>query len=240
MARRPLISIIIPVCNEETEIRDAIEACLALRPQPEVIVCDGWSSDRTVAIATDLGVPVIRSARRGRSFQMNEGAAAASGETFVFLHADTRIDQGAWEALISALEDAAVLFGAFRRRFVPGSWLLGAGSWLAAWRGRVFKIFLGDQAIFVRAGLFRESGGYREILLFEDIDLCLRLRRKGKGIIVDAPVVTSGRRFQAEGNATRLYRNVVLWMKYWAGADPNELAHVYYPGYYTTLPHGNR
>jgi GT2 family glycosyltransferase len=163
---------------------------------------------------------------------MNAGARTASGATLVFLHADTRIEQKAWDALTSALEDTTVSFGAFRRHFSPPSWLLSIGSCLAVWRGKIAKIFLGDQAIFVRTDYFQQSGGYREILLFEDVDLCLRLREKGKGIMLKTSITTSRRRFQAEGDFKRFYRNVVLWMKYWSGADPNELARIYYPGYY--------
>ncbi len=229
-----LVSIIIPTLNEETEIGEVISRCLALRPEPEVVICDGGSSDQTVPIAIATGVRVVRSPRRGRSFQMNEAARAVSGDVLVFLHADSRIGQEAWDALHLALENMTVCFGAFRRRFCPPSWLLNLGSYLAVWRGKISHIFLGDQAIFVRAECFNNSGGYREILLFEDVDLCLRLREMGKGTMLPVSITTSSRRFQAEGDWRRLYRNMRLWLKYWFGTNPDELARVYYPGYYSS------
>lgn len=226
------LSIIIPTLNEAPFIRHTIERCQALRPAPEIIVCDGGSSDATLNLLEALGTRVIRSAQRGRSFQMNAGAQAATGDVLVFLHADSNIGQAAWETLLHDLENSAIGFGAFKRRFDPPSRLLHLGSYLAAWRGRVSKIFLGDQVIFARRPVFESAGGYREILLFEDVDLCLRLRTIAKGALIDAFITTSRRRFQKEGNAQRYFRNIILWLRYWFGADPNHLARVYYPGYF--------
>lgn len=230
--KEDLISIIIPTFNEESRILEVIENCRALMPQPELIVCDGGSSDRTVARAAAAGARTLRCRRRGRSFQMNDGARAAAGGTLVFLHADSRIGQEAWGALGTALRNPTVQFGAFRRRFEPPRWLLNAGSYLASWRGRAAGIFLGDQAIFVRTETFRRIGGYKEVLLFEDVDLCVRLGKVGRSTIIPAYVVTSSRRFLQEGELRRFCRNTVLWFRYWLGADPNELASIYYPGYY--------
>ena len=240
MTRAPLISVVIPAYNEERYLRATLESCLSLRPCPEIVVADGGSTDATRRIAESLGARAIQCPQRGRAFQMNEGARAASGDVLLFLHADTTLDSRCWEALHSALRDAAVCFGGFRRCFAPPSLLLTIGSWLAILRGRIWKIFLGDQAIFVRRDAFERIGGYSPILLFEDIDLCRRLRRVGRGKLLSARVTTSRRRFQAEGNARRLARNVWLWLRYYFGADANRLARVYYPGYYDAgLPDGD-
>jgi len=228
------ISVIIPAYNEALLVGPAIESCHALVPAPEIILADGASSDGTPALAASLGARVVACTRRGRAFQMNEGARAARGSVFLFLHADTQLDQAAWDALHAALRDPRVIFGAFRRRFDPPSVLLSIGSALAVLRGWLWKIFLGDQCIFVRRSAFEEIGGYSPILLFEDIDICRRLRRRGREVLVRGWVTTSRRRFQAEGNARRLARNVSLWIRYCFGADANRLARVYYPGYYET------
>lgn len=228
----PRFSIVIPALNEAARIAATVADCLALRPEPEVIVADAASEDGTARLAARAGARVVRAAQRGRSPQMNAGAARARGEWLVFLHADTRIPAAAWAALVAVAEAGGADFGAFRRRWSPPSRLLDAGSWLAAWRGRLAGVFLGDQAIFVRRALFERAGGYAPILLFEDVELCRRLRRLGRGRLIEAEVITSRRRFEAEGDLRRWARNVLLWLRYWLGADPDRLARLYYPGYY--------
>ena len=230
------ISFIIPAVNEADRIGEQVKRCLALSPGPEVIVADGGSGDGTAARAATAGARVVLSARRGRAFQMNAGAAAASGDALVFLHADVILDGPAYGLLREALEDPALTGGAFRRRFDSPSRLLHAGCLLADLRGRWLRIFLGDQALFVRRESFRALGGFREILLFEDLDLSRRLARRGKTALLEAVVVASSRRFQREGNLRRLGRDLYLTALYLAGADPDRLARLYYPGHFTSRP----
>jgi cellulose synthase/poly-beta-1,6-N-acetylglucosamine synthase-like glycosyltransferase len=113
----PTVSIIIPVLNEEL----CIEATLRhvqrqLAPAAaEVVVVDGGSSDATVALARRCGARVVQ-AGRGRARQMNAGAAAASGDILVFLHADTRPPEGLVAEVRRALGQAGVVLGGFRPR----------------------------------------------------------------------------------------------------------------------------
>ncbi|MEM7380208.1 MAG: glycosyltransferase, partial [Bacteroidota bacterium] len=84
------ISIIIPVLNEEAHIGSLLRH---LKAQPlhfvkEIIVVDGGSSDKTVAVAIKHGASVLHS-NKGRARQMNFGAKHASGDVLYFLHADT-------------------------------------------------------------------------------------------------------------------------------------------------------
>ena len=84
------LSIIVPVLDEAARIGAALAALAPYRARgAEVIVADGGSRDRTVAIARPLADRVI-AAPRGRGAQMNAGAAAAGGDVLLFLHADTR------------------------------------------------------------------------------------------------------------------------------------------------------
>jgi rSAM/selenodomain-associated transferase 2 len=228
------ISFIIPAVNEADRIGGQVKRCLSLSPRPEVIVADGGSGDDTSSRAAAAGAPVVKSPRRGRAFQMNAGAAASSGDTLVFLHADVNLDRLAHDALREALEDPAVIGGAFRRRFDSPSPLLRAGCRLADLRGRWLHLFLGDQALFVRREIHREMGGFREILLFEDLEFSRRLARRGKTRLLDAVVIASSRRFDREGSLPRLGKDLFLAALYLAGADPDLLARRYYPGYFSS------
>ena len=160
---------------------------------------------------------------------MNAGAAVASGDALVFLHADVEISPAAWSALQTALTDPTVIGGAFRRRFDSPSWILAIGSLLADVRGTWLHVYLGDQAIFARRGVFLAAGGYASSLLFEDLEFSRRLARLGRTVLIGEPVLASSRRFVAEGNGMRLFKNLCLTMAYALGIKPDHLARYYYP-----------
>ena len=80
-----LVSVVIPVLNEEQRVADCVDRAQALG-HVEVIVVDGGSIDRTGDLA--CSADKVLHSDRGRAIQMNAGAAAASGEILLFLHAD--------------------------------------------------------------------------------------------------------------------------------------------------------
>ena len=85
----------IPALNEESCVARVLKHLSTLDPPPaEIIVSVGDSADATAAIATEHGAKVVAGAR-GRSKQMNDGAAAASGDVVLFLHADTTVPSDA-------------------------------------------------------------------------------------------------------------------------------------------------
>src|SRR5216683_1797639 len=64
----------------------------------EIIVADGGSRDDSVTIAEAAGARIVE-APRGRGTQLAAGAAAASGDWLLFLHADCRLAPG-WEPAV--------------------------------------------------------------------------------------------------------------------------------------------
>src|SRR4051812_34797798 len=89
------LSIVIPTLNEAATIHDALSALVPLRARGvEVLVADGGSGDDTLARAEGLCDRALI-APRGRGAQMTAGAAAARGDIFLFLHADTRLPEEA-------------------------------------------------------------------------------------------------------------------------------------------------
>jgi GT2 family glycosyltransferase len=130
---------------------------------------------------------------------MNLGAQAARGDVLLFLHVDVALPEDARARVAAALADPAVVAGAFRTWTVAD----GRASWLAPLlhlgdlRSRYSSLPYGDQAVFVRAGTFRQIGGFPDQPLMEDLELARRLRRVGRIRIVPARVRVSGRRFLA-------------------------------------------
>ena len=229
------ISVIIPALDEEATIARAIRSCREAGPC-EVVVVDGGSRDRTVEIARGRADAVII-APRGRATQMNAGAAVAGGEILLFLHADTLLPRGAVPVVNGALQDPAVIGGAFRVRLAASS---GAGRYVRATlgitgrgigaRARVMRTFTGDQAIFVRAETFRSVGGYPEIPLMEDVELSRRLRRAGKTVLLPLRVETSGRRWEAWGPLRAVLFMWRLRIGYFLGRTPSRCAEAYRRG----------
>jgi uncharacterized protein len=231
------VSILIPTFNEAETIPGQVLRCLALNPRPEVIVVDGASQDATQELARSAGAMTLQSPIRGRAYQMNAGAAIATGDILIFLHADVTLPQIAYAAMRDALLDSRVIGGAFRRRFDHPSWFLQLDCRLADLRGRALGIFLGDQTMFIRREVFRHLGGFPEMRIFEDLALSRRMAAYGATCLVDQTVIASGRRFRREGNLRRLCRDLQLIVLYFAGVDPEVLARRYYPGYFERPEH---
>ena len=83
------ISIIIPVINEEVNLAGTLEYLQFIRQQGhEIVVVDGGSKDNSFMLAQE-GADIVIAAKPGRAIQMNSGAEVASGDVFLFLHADT-------------------------------------------------------------------------------------------------------------------------------------------------------
>jgi rSAM/selenodomain-associated transferase 2 len=220
-------SIIVPVLNEEAVLESQLvrltEQCAAF--DYELLIVDGGSSDRTIAIAGRYG-RVIHSAR-ARATQMNTGAAAANGDVFLFLHADTQLPQQALQAIEYALKSPAVVAGAFRMCFDCDRWPYRCVAFATNLRSRLSTIFTGDQADFIRASSFREIGGYPEQPLMEDIEIIKRLRRSGTIVLLPLYVTTSARRHEKAG---LLHSVLFMWylrMLYACGVAPARLQHMY-------------
>jgi GT2 family glycosyltransferase len=87
----------------------------------------------------------------------------------------------------------------------------------------------GDSAIFVRARVYREAGGFKPFPIFEDLDLVRRLRARGRLVHLSAQVVTSSRRFEGRSFARTFARWSFLQALYWLGVSPHTLDRLYAP-----------
>jgi rSAM/selenodomain-associated transferase 2 len=189
------ISVVIPVLDEEARIGMRLDE-LRAAGIADVVVVDGGSRDRTVAIARAGGARVLATTR-GRGRQLNEGARAATGDVLVFLHADAALPADAVAWIDRALADPATVGGAFRIRTVAdaGRNWLGPFLRIADIRSHVTRLPYGDQALFVRRDAFERVGGFPDEPIMEDVGLVRRLRRAGRVVTLPAYVRVSGRRF---------------------------------------------
>jgi len=220
-----IISVIIPTLNEAELLPPALSP-LKGEAGLEIIVADGGSSDATTDTARTLGAKVIQ-VERGRARQQNSGAAAASGEILLFLHADTILPAGFGSAVRRCLAQPAVIGGAFRLSIAGSDRGLRLIEALANWRARRLQMPYGDQAIFLRRTTFIQLGGFPEQEIMEDFELIRRLKKLGRIELLEPEASTSARRWQRLGIVRTTLINQALIIGYFLGCSPYSLANWY-------------
>ncbi len=224
MGEKPAVSVVIPTLDEQASVAAAVRSVIA---EAEVLVIDGGSLDATAEAARAAGARVL-TAERGRGSQLAAGADCATGDWLVFLHADTRLEDG-WAQALSALS-REVAGGAFR--FALDS-PRASYRWIEAGvrlRCRLFELPYGDQAIFARREAYRRAGGFAPMALFEDVDFVGRLRRVGRLAFPSTRALTSARRWEQKGVLATILSNWWIFGLYAAGANPNRLQRIYSRG----------
>ncbi len=192
------VSIIIPAYNEAAHIVDVIEsvktAALALDRECEIIVVNDSSTDATAALAEAAGARIVHVEHQQISKTRNSGARAATGDYFVFLDGDTVIAEQTLVRAVAALDEGAagggghVLFD----DDLPLTWRIllppmRATMWLIRASPGCF--------MFCRRDAFDAVGGFDEtIYASEEIWFSWGLGRQGRFVILDYPVITSGRK----------------------------------------------
>jgi rSAM/selenodomain-associated transferase 2 len=223
------ISVIMPVYREECIINSALCALksIACGAELEIIVVDGGPGALTLNSIEDAGVIKLVSAA-GRARQMNAGAAKASGEVLLFLHADTKLPAGALADIERLLSDGTAKAGAFRLAIDTKNIFLKFIAFTANVRTKLFRMPYGDQALFFTRQYFNEIGGYKDIPLMEDVEIMRRARKRGDKIAVAGSVVlTSARRWKKEGVLRATLRNKSIKLLYNLGVRPEKLARYY-------------
>jgi rSAM/selenodomain-associated transferase 2 len=224
---RVRFSVVVPVLNEAGIIEECLQRLQSWRPVLEVIVVDGGSADGTASLARPLCDTLLCS-EPGRARQMNAGARSASGQYLFFLHSDTRIESS--PADVQAALSLAPAWGYFSVQLSGALWSLRVIEWFMNVRSRATRVATGDQLLFVRRDVWQSLGGFAEIPLMEDVELCKRLRRVADPIRPAGGVCTSSRRWEEQG----VWRTVLaMWrlrMAYLLGASPYHLAKIYREG----------
>ena len=215
-----MVSVVIPAYNEEKALPATLSALFMQEGDFEVMVVDGGSTDRTLAIVESFGFidsasDVSRSsdtsrntlhasrftfhAPKGRASQMNAGAKEARGEWLLFLHADTVLPSGAIQRLNEMEADQTIQAGGFMHQFSGNDWRLKLISFLDNFRCTRSRIIYGDQALFVRRALFEQLGGFPNRPILEDVAFCERLIAVTTPLLLSPSVVTDARKFLKMG-----------------------------------------
>lgn len=191
-----LVSIVVLCHDYGRFLPEAIESALAQdHPEVEVIVVDDGSTDDSLQVARryEDHVRVLTQENAGLARTCNRGAGEASGDLFLFLSADDRLDRSYVSELLRALErrpDAsfaycsAQLFGA-EEGVMPSR----PFSALSLIRGRNYV----NGSALTRRAAYLEAGGYPEDLpegAFDDWDFWLTMLDRGHhGTYVSKPLL---------------------------------------------------
>lgn len=201
------ISIVVPAFNEEKLIvrtlRTLKEAGRAFKDkgwESEIVVCDNNSTDQTAALAQSEGARVTFEPLNQISRARNTGAAAATGDWFIFVDADSWPTRGLFQEVSEVIERGDVLAGGSTVRLdesLPMANLIAMGwnclSRLMRWAAGSF--------VFCQAEAFRELGGFSlNLYATEELEFSQRLKRLAKvrgkkmRILHRNPILTSARK----------------------------------------------
>ncbi len=171
------LSIIIPVLNEEpffSKQQNYLKSFSKLGH--EIIVVDGGSTDGSIATAKKLGCKCLIT-KASRGFQLHAGANASSNDILVFLHADTILPQTAIDDIETSFKNTNASWGRFKVAFDNEKLIFKIIAWFMNNRSCITGIATGDHTLFIKRGTYFDSGGFSDISIMEDIELCKRLKK---------------------------------------------------------------
>jgi rSAM/selenodomain-associated transferase 2 len=224
-----MLSIVIPTLNAAKTLEATLAAIATAegRLGYEVIVVDGGSIDDTRAVA-ERGGAIFIETQRGRGQQLAAGALTASGDWFLFVHADTRLPEDWSQTVGEFMASAGNASRAAFFRFAlddPCRWAR-LMAWAVSWRSRHFGMPYGDQGLLISRPFYEQLGGYKRIPLMEDVDLASRIGRRRLRCL-DAVAITSAERYRREGYLWRPLRNTVCLALYTIGVPARYIVPLY-------------
>ncbi len=228
-----MISIVIPAYNEGEAIVNRLQKLFLRHAVAQCVVVDASETEvfdtirgKVFTAFPNQSLNYIAAYTKGRGAQMNAGTASSDGNILLFLHADTRLPEGALMQISRGVK-AGWHWGRFDVRFDQAGWPYKLIASMMNWRSRKTGIATGDQAMFMTRAAFDLVGGFDDIELMEDIAMSKKLKTIGSPLCLDLKVKTAARRWQQKG----VFRTVLLmwWLRlaYWLGVSPTTLARWY-------------
>lgn len=221
-----MLSIIIPTLNAGAILKATLASLVPLETNSvthEIIVADGGSNDDTAIVASKGGAILLESVP-GRGQQLSRGAAAATGEWLLFLHADTRPEPGWWDTIAAFTADPANNSTAayFLFRLDDDSHAARLLEHIVQLRNSIFALPYGDQGLLIHRSHYERLGGYRKMPIMEDFDLIRRIGSRNLRSL-EVAAITSAVKYRRDGYIIRSLINLLTLGLYVAGISPNYL-----------------
>lgn len=230
------ISIVITTFNEEKIILNALKQLQLLQGIFEIVIVDGGSTDSTINIIQkfikheNLYIPIkfYSEKKLSRGGGLSFGAQKSSGDIIWFLHIDSIVQQQNVSE-VKRVIDAGYDMGAFRLKFNEHPhpiWYRGIEIFVRL-RSLLFKMFHGDQGVFVTRSFLTQLGGYPIMPLMEDVKFSQLGRRTGKLYASKIPIFANPRKISSNGFFKMVFLYFYLKTLYYFNFDINYIAKKY-------------
>ena len=201
------ISIIIPTYNESENLPLLLSDLSIITGKVEVIIADCNSEDKTRDIACIYGAKIYKSKKKNRGLQLNIGAKNAKGEWFVFIHADSRLNEKFLKHIKSIVKSDKNLIYFLKLKINNKKIIYRFLEILVNLRSYLFKDPYGDQGLIIHRKTYLKNKGYRKIPLMEDIDFIKRLGNKKNLRMLNIPIYTSSRKWEKNNIIYQAFKN---------------------------------
>jgi rSAM/selenodomain-associated transferase 2 len=206
------ISLIIPTLNEKENF-SIVKKNIELLNSKEVFIIDGNSSDKTISTFSSLRKRIIISPP-SRGVQLHLGAQNAQENWFLFMHADTLLNNKNIKDINQFIKNKNYKkVGYFKISFDSNSISALIISYWAYIRTVLLKLPFGDQCILIHRNYYQEIGGYAPIPIMEDLEFILKVPKKNK-IFFNSTVQTSFRNYQENGVFKQCCTNIINQIKF--------------------------
>ena len=224
-----LLSIIIPVYNEEENLQKRLSFLeeQAKRFPLEIIVSNSpETNDNTEQVCAQYSVVRLYNCHcKGRAKQMNFGVSKASGDFFLFLHADVQLPDDFYTQIKEASHDYDV--GFFAYIFDKHTLLLDFNSQFTKKDG----LFAGggDQCQFFKKETFKQLRGFNEeYCIMEDFEMIDRVRKfRIPYTIIQSYAIVSTRKYAERSWLKVNFINAYVFLRYKLGTPPIKLRKLY-------------
>lgn len=220
------ISVIIPCKNEAGVVDKLLKSLVAqTRGADQIVVVNSHSTDDTVAharrFADELPLITVDAREKGVAHARNDGAAAASGDMFVFIDADATLPPSFLADFEQTVTRKQFEVGGFTQKMNSKKLSIRVGAHLMNGYLRLMSHTpwpIAFSCLFATRQAFAKLRGFDpEIYIMEDYDLALRARRAGFRVgVVSSPFIGSDRRFIE--NPSQAWRSLYgEWYRYTHG-----------------------
>ncbi len=224
----PKISIIIPTYNESQHLPLLLSDLSICTKDAEIIIVDCNSEDKTREIGNLYGSKIYNSKKKNRGLQLNIGANKATGNWFIFIHADSRIKEGWLKKVKSVISYDKNYAYFFKFKINNKNFIYRFLEIVVNLRSYIFKDPYGDQGLLIHRKTYFQNKGYRKIPIMEDLDFVKRIRNKISLKMLTIPIYTSSRKWKKNNIIFQAYKNWTYRRRWSRGESINSLYREYY------------
>ncbi len=222
------ISIIIPTINEANNLPLLLSDLSSIQKEGEIIIVDGGSQDNTIDIANIYGAKVFISKERNRGLQLDIGAKNSKGDWLIFLHADTRLNNGWFRKINSVLKGGNNYIYYFKFKINNKKIIFRVLEIFVNFRSKYFQQPYGDQGLIIHRTTYFKNNGFKKIPLMEDLDFLRRLNNKKDLKQLNLPIYISSRKWERTNIFSQAFKNWHLRRRWLKGESTKSIYNDYY------------